>query len=284
MFSRYRIAICSLTVVAVGLSECISAAEENSPSKLILRIAADPNNLPFSNERLEGFENKIAEVVAEELGAELRYTWRAQRRGFFRETLKSGDCDIVLGVPTGLERALTTEPYYRSSYLFVTRKDGGLRLSGMDDVQLRAARIGVQLIGDDGANTPPAHALAMRGIITNVVGYTVYGDYREANPPARIVSAVARGDIDVAIVWGPLAGYFAKRESIPLQISPIRPTGAGSPALPFWFDIGMGVKRGNQELKAKLDEALRTRRKEIGRILADFGVPEMARETQQARN
>ena len=280
MSFRYKIAICSLMVAAVGLSEC-SATEDNSQSKPILRIAADPNNLPFSNERLEGFENKVAQVVAEELGAELRYTWRAQRRGFFRETLKTGDCDIVLGVPTGLERALTTEPYYQSSYVFVTPKDGGLRLSGLDDVQLRAARIGVQLIGDDGANTPPAHALAMRGIITNVVGYTVYGDYREANPPARIVAAVARGDIDVAIVWGPLAGYFAKRESIPLQLSPISLTGTGSPALPFWFDIGMGVKRGNKELKEKLDGALRTRRKEIGRILADFGIPEIARETNK---
>src|SRR3954469_11742113 len=161
MFSLFNTFFLLAGVLLIGCPEMVAATNQ------VLRIAADPNNLPFSNERLEGFENKIAEVVAEQLGAELRYTWRAQRRGFFRETLKSGDCDIVLGVPTGLEGALTTEPYYRSSYVFVTRKDGGLRLSGMDDVQLHAARIGVQLIGDDGANTPPAHALAMRGIITN---------------------------------------------------------------------------------------------------------------------
>src|SRR4051794_21074318 len=151
----------------VALTFCTQpvAAETNTGNQhRILRIAADPNNLPFSNERLEGYENKIAALIGRELHAEIQYTWRAQRRGFFRETLKAGDCDLVMGVPIGIERALTTKPYYRSSYVFVQKKAEGPVFESLEDPRLRRVKIGVQLIGDDGANTPPAHALASRGI------------------------------------------------------------------------------------------------------------------------
>src|SRR3954470_24124921 len=195
----------------VGLQEPVAQT-----TKRILRVTADPNNLPFSNERREGFENKIAELIAKELDAELQYSWRAQRRGFFRETLKENRADLVLGVPAHFDMALTTAPYYRSSYAFVYRKDRGLDLHSLDDPALKKLKIGVQMIGNDGCNTPPAHALANRGIINNVVDYTVYGDYTQENPPARIIDAVANGEIDVAIVWGPLGGYFAHKEQVPL--------------------------------------------------------------------
>src|SRR5256885_780200 len=186
----------------------LAVACHASQSNAVLRIAADPNNLPFSNEKLEGFENKIAELIARDLNAGIEYRWRAQRRGFFRETLKEGDCDLVLGVPTGFERALTTKAYYRSSYAFVYRKDSGITVKSFDDPQLRTLRVGIQLIGDDGANTPPAHALAARNIVTNIVGFTVYGDYARQNPAAQIVDAVIEKNVDVAGIWGPLAGYF----------------------------------------------------------------------------
>ena len=189
------------------------AGEKTTESRRVLRIAADPNNLPFSNDKLEGFENKIAALIARELGVEIEYTWRAQRRGFFRETLKEGSIDLVMGVPSDFERALTTEPYYRSTYAFVSRKDKNLHVQSFDDPRLRQLKVGVLLIGDDGANTPPAHALAERNIVTNVVGFTIYGDYKEPNPPARIISAVAKSDVDVAVVWGPLAGFFAKKQA-----------------------------------------------------------------------
>src|SRR4051812_20772276 len=140
----------------------------------VLRITADPNNLPFSNEKQEGFENRIAEVIARELGAQIQYSWRAQRRGFFRETLKENTADLILGVPKDFERALATQPYYRSSYVFISRRADALKLKSFDDPQLRRLRLGVHLIGDDGANTPPAHALAERGIVTNVVGFSIY--------------------------------------------------------------------------------------------------------------
>jgi mxaJ protein len=240
----------------------------------VLKVCADPNNLPFSNERGEGFENKIAELVARDLGARVEYTWWAQRRGFFRNTLKSGACDVVLGVPSGFEMALTTAPYYRSTYVFVSRESRKLDITSFDDPKLRQLKIGVQMIGDDFANTPPAHALAARGIVENVAGYTVYGDYALPNPPARIVDEVARGKIDVAVVWGPLAGYFAKHERVALTLTPVSPQ-IDRPFLPFVYDISMGVRRGDAELRDALEQIMGRRRVEIDRILDDYGVPKV---------
>lgn len=237
-----------------------------------LRVCADPNNLPFSNEREEGFENKLAELVAREMHTRVEYTWWAQRRGFFRNTLKAGLCDVVLGVPSSFELALTTSPYYRSTYVFVSRKDRHLGIHSFDDAVLRRLKVGVQLIGDDSANTPPAHALSARKIIQNVVGYTVYGDYAEANPPARIIDAVARGDVDVAIAWGPLAGYFARRNKVALEVVPVSPQ-FDLPFLPFVYDISMGVRRGDDALKEELERILELKRAEIDKILDDYDVP-----------
>ncbi|HEY6186153.1 MAG TPA: substrate-binding domain-containing protein [Pyrinomonadaceae bacterium] len=237
-----------------------------------LRVCADPNNLPFSNERLEGFENKIAALIAREMRTEVQYTWWAQRRGFFRNTLKAGECDLVIGVPSSFEMALTTSPYYRSSYVFVYRKDRRLNIRSFDDPVLRKIKIGVQLIGDDFANTPPAHALSNRHIIENVRGYTLYGDYAEANPPARIIEAVAKGEVDAAVVWGPLAGYFARQQKVALAVVPVSPE-IDLPFLPFVYDISMGVRRGDDAFREELEEILARRRAEIRTILDQYGVP-----------
>jgi quinoprotein dehydrogenase-associated probable ABC transporter substrate-binding protein len=245
----------------------------------ILRIAADPNNLPFTNDRLEGFENRIAQIVADDLGARIEYTWRAQRRGFFRETLKENRADLVLGVPAGFDMALTTKPYYRSTYVFVSRKDRNLNVQSLDDPKLRSLKVGVQIVGNDSTNTPPAHALTRRGMVDNLVGYTLYGDYREDSPPARILEAVARGDIDLAVVWGPLAGYFAKRQPIPLELAPVTP--AIDPPYPFTFAIAMGVRKPDKALRDELNAVLARRRGDIEKILDDYGVPRVAAATTQ---
>ena len=236
-----------------------------------LRVCADPNNLPFSNERREGFENRLAELVAREMGRTVQYTWWAQRRGFIRNTLKAGKCDVIMGVPTGLGMVLATRPYYRSTYAFVTRS-GAPRIVSFDDPRLKRLRVGVQLIGDDFANTPPASALTHRGIVKNVRGYTVYGDYREPNPPSRIIRAVTDGEVDVAIAWGPLAGYFAKRSRVPLRVVPVSPE-VDVPYLPFVFDIAMGVRHGESAFRDSLDAVLLRRRRDVDRLLADYGVP-----------
>jgi quinoprotein dehydrogenase-associated probable ABC transporter substrate-binding protein len=237
-----------------------------------LKVCADPNNLPFSNDRQEGFENKIAEIVARDMNAKVRYTWWAQRRGFVRNTLNARECDVLIGVPSSFERASTTIPYYRSTYVFVTRRDRQIKVSSFDDAVLKRVRIGVQMIGDDFTNTPPAHALSRRNIIQNVRGYSVYGDYRQANPPARIIDALVKGDIDVAIAWGPLAGYFAQKAPVALDITPVSPQ-IDLPFLPFVFDISMGVRRGDNVLRDDLNAIITRRKNEIDRILDGYGVP-----------
>jgi mxaJ protein len=236
-----------------------------------LRVCADPNNLPFSNVKEEGFENKIVALIAKDLGERVEYTWRPQR---IRTTLTAGICDLIPGVPNGLGMLQTTAPYYRSTYVFVTRSADKLALGSFDDVRLRTLRIAVQLIGDDGANSPPAHALARRGIIDNVRGFTVYGNYAQANPPARIIEAVANSDIDVAVVWGPLAGYFVPRQPVPLSIAPVHPEIEVS-GLPMTFAISMGVRRGDSAFENSIDAVLVRERAVIVDILEHYGVPRL---------
>jgi len=261
---------CESTVPTV--SDARPTSTQPATPQRVIRIAADPNNLPFSNDRLEGFENKIADLIAKDLDAKVEYVWRAQRRGFFRQTLKEGTCDLVLGVPKGFDMALTTAPYYRSTYVVVTRKDRALNIGSFDDPRLKDLRIGVQVIGNDGFDTPPAHALARRGLAQNLVGYTLYGDYTQANPPARIVDAVANGDIDLAFVWGPLAGYFAKRQAVPLQVVPLDKEKDG-PDLRMAFSIAMGVRRSDAALCGALNQVLARHLREVQTILDEYGVP-----------
>jgi mxaJ protein len=268
--ARYsaRVAGAVLATLTVALVAAAAVGERRGRE---LRVCADPNNLPFSNERGEGFENRLAELVARELGWSVRYTWWAQRRGFIRNTLGAKTCDVVMGVPADYELVGTTRPYYRSTYVFVSRRSRGLRIRSLDDPVLRSLRIGVHLIGDDGANAPPAHALARRGLVSNVVGYSIYGNYAEPNPPARLVEAAADGAIDVAIVWGPFGGYFATRSSEPLDIVPVTPQFDES--LPFVYDIAMGVRREDTTLQAALDRVLARRAADVDRLLEGFGVP-----------
>jgi mxaJ protein len=247
-------------------------AFKGAPASQAIRVCADPNNLPFSNSAREGFENKIADLVGHELHRPVDYLWWAQRRGFVRNTLNSGSCDLVVGTASGVEMLATTRPYYKSTYVFVSRRDRALGIKSFDDPRLKSLRVGVQLVGDDLANTPPAHALANRGMTTNVVGYTVYGDYRQPSPASRIVDAVARGDVDVAVVWGPLAGYFAKRSRVPLDVVPVSPR-MDLPYLPFVFDIAMGVRRGDSTFRNSIDEIIGRRHASIDSILDVYGVP-----------
>lgn len=267
MYLRF-LSLAVVAVVACGPARAATTMRE-------LRVCADPNNLPFSNQQQQGFENKIAELVARDLNAKLTYVWYAQRRGFTRNTLNAHKCDLLVGIPASFERVSTTVPYYRSTYVFVTRRDRHIRLTSFDDPALKTLRIGVQMVGDDFMNTPPAHALATRHIIQNVKGFSVYGDYGQPNPPARVIDALANDDIDVAIAWGPLAGYFASREPVALDIAPVSPQ-IDLPFLPFVFDISMGVRRGQESLRDQLNAIISRRRAEIDRILDNYGVPRLS--------
>jgi mxaJ protein len=237
-----------------------------------LKVCADPNNLPFSDQAKEGFENKLVDIVARDLGATVTYTWWAQRRGNLRETLKAGECDIVPGIGANVEMAGTTRPYYRSTYVAVSRADRHLDIASFDDPRLKTLKIGVQMIGDDGSNTPPAHSLMRRGIVANVRGYTVYGDYEQPDPQAAIVKAVADGDVDIAFVWGPVAGYYAGRQKVPLSLMPVVPHFDG-PQLPMIFDVSMGTRREDAALRAELEGVLDRHQAEIDALLVQYHVP-----------
>jgi mxaJ protein len=265
----------SLVATSSHASDC-SEAETAPPatSQRVLVVAADPNSLPLTNDRSEGFENKVAELIAREMKAELQYVWHAQRRGFFRRTMGEGGCHLAMGAPVGFERALTTRPYYRSTYMFVTRKDRQLNFHSLDDPRLRKLRVGVQVIGDDGLNSPPAHALSARGIVENVVGYSVYGDYSKPNPTSRIIEGVANGDVDVALVWGPLAAYIAPRQPVKLELRPL-PERDELSQMQFAFDICVGVRKGDPKLRDEVDAVIARCQGEIDSILDGYGIHRM---------
>jgi len=237
-----------------------------------LRVCSDLNNLPFSNQAGEGFENKIAELIASDLQADLKYYWFAQRRGFVRNTLNAHNCDVVIGIPVRVELVRPTKPYYESGYVFVQRSDAK-PIESFDDSRLKDLKIGVQLTGNNGVNTPPAHELADRGIISNVRGYLVYGDYSKPTPLKEIIGGVANGDTDVAVVWGPEAGWLAAQEKMPMQIHPVADAKSG---ISMSFKIGMGVRKDDKELADELQHVIDRRQSDIDAILASYHVPHVS--------
>ena len=241
----------------------------------VITACADPNNLPFSNRAGQGFENKLAEMIASDLHAKLQYVWWAQRRGYVRNTLNDAKCDFWPGIGSNVEMAATSRPYYRSTYVFVSRVSDKLARLTLDDPRLRKLRIGVQMVGDDFSNTPPAHALTRRGIVGNIRGYMLYGDYRQPSPSSEIVRAVERGDVEVALVWGPLAGYFAARSPVPLRLEPVTPW-MDDMQWPMQFDVSVGVRRDNQRLLKEIDAVLDRRSGDIRRLLEAYHVPLVA--------
>ena len=268
--------LATLLVVSALRSGVMNAFARPVAKTVTLRVCADPNNMPFSNARGDGFENKLAQMVAHERGATVEYTWWAQRRGFVRNTLNAHECDLIIGTVAGMEMLTTTRPYYKSSYVFVSRRDRHLGIRSFDDSALRRLRIGVQLVGDDFANTPPVHALSARGLRRNLVGYTLYGDYREPHPPSRIIDAVVHGSVDLAVAWGPMAGYFAARSPVPLDVVPVSPR-IDLPFLPFVFDIAMGVRHGDSTFRRQLDDFIERRRASIDSVLTSYAIPRIDR-------
>jgi mxaJ protein len=252
-------AAATMMMMATLIAACAQRPSVPSPQSSVLRVCADPNNLPFSNANGEGFENKIATLVARDFNAHVDYTWLPQRMGFVRNTLKRGDCDVIIGVPSNYEQTAATAPYYRSSYVFVTRKGRAVR--SLDDPRLRGMRIGVEV------QSPPVFALASRHLIDNIRGYPILD-----HGARTLVGAVARGDVDVAIVWGPPAGWFARQQRAALELTPVSPQ-IDPPFLPFVFDISMGVRRGDTALRERLDAEIDRRRPDIERILDAYGVP-----------
>ena len=254
----------SLRCLSLALALCLAPKSVLSTELAELRVCAEPDNPPFSHENQSGFENRIAALLAKDMGATLVYSWQPQRRAFVRKTLGPGLCDAWIGVPADFERVLTTRPYYRSTYVFIY---GKRPLRSFDEPALKVMRIGVPLPGNDMAATPPGYALAARGAVEKVVGFPVYGEHPAAQ---RIVEAVARGELDAGVVWGPAGAFFAKQHSLTV-------TRAAPPAelagLPFEFAIAIGVRRGAAELRERLDAALGRIMPDVERILDEYAVP-----------
>ena len=252
---------------AIALVLCALTGRAPADEGKQLKVCGDPNNLPFSNEKLQGIENKIADVIAKDMGLTVAYTWWPHQRGVVKRALNTLRCDVMLGIPKGYDPVLWTKPYYRTGYVLAYRKDHGLKIKSLDDPQLKKLKIGVQV------NTPPHDALGQRGIADNVVGYQLMFDsnFHAEDYPGKVVEDLIAGQIDVALVWGPIAGYFAAKKKAPIEIVLLesKPDSVER----FAFDISMGVRKKDTELKAKLEESIARKHAEITHILEDFGVP-----------
>jgi mxaJ protein len=246
---------------ALALLGCCGDVESRD-----LVVCADPDNLPFSHQDGSGFENRVAELVAQDLDARLVYRWLPLRRGTVRKTLGARLCDVLMGVPADPVHAGTTIAYYRSSYVLLTRKDWGPQVSSFDDPRLRASRIGVPLIGADGAAAPPALMLARRGILDNVTGFPIY----DAVPVAqRMVDALASGRLDIAVGWGPTVGYYAQLAEVPIDLA----LAADDASVPESFAIAIAVREDESALRDEINAALDRDRSRIDAILTQYGVP-----------
>jgi mxaJ protein len=255
----------SLTSCAALTLALIFCARAHAQGEL--RVCANPDNLPFSNAKADGFENKLAELVAKDLRSRVSYTWTNEHEHFVRKTINAGKCDVLMGVPAGFSEVDTTTPYYTSGYVFVSRK--GLNLNSMRDPRLRSLKIGVHLIGDE--NTPPMEALARQGITQNITGYMIYRDTQVKNH-SQLIDDVAAGKVDVAAVWGPLGGYYASRAAAPLDVALITDTARFAPAL-FQYPIALGVRKGNARLRAQLNQIIARERPAIRNLLLRYGIP-----------
>ena len=262
VFSQWR--LIAAAAIALSLAGAASANAAEAVDRSALRVCADPHNLPFSNEAGEGFENKIAELLARDLKVPVRYTWFPDSTGFIRNTLRARKCDLIVGTILGNELLQNTNPYYRSAFSLVYRKESDYAPTSLDDPAMRSLEIGIV------AGTPPATLLAQKGLLGRSHGYHLVVDTRFESPARDLVEDVAAGKIDVGILWGPIAGYYAKQSATPLVVAPLR-----SEAQPLKLDyrITMGVRLNEPEWKREINDLIRRHQAEIDRILLDYGVP-----------
>jgi mxaJ protein len=269
-----------LVLAGAGLAWLASPAQAQRPAPRqagLIRVCADPDNMPSSNDKGEGYENRIAELIAKELDSKLSYVWYPTRRGYFR-ILNGTYCDLAIEAPTELDMAGVTKPYFRSGYVFVTRRGSGLEdLTSLADPRLKRLKIGINTYTSDGENSPPAMALSRYGVVGNLTGYNTF--FSDQARPEDIIKGVANKDVDVAIAWGPLAGYFAKQSAVPLVLAPL-PARDSLSDLPFQFNIGLAVRRRDTEFRDSLQAVIVRRGPEIQAILKEYNIPTLPIEAE----
>ena len=251
----------------------VSRAQMNESGELsielvdpkVLRVCADPRNMPFSNEKGEGFENKLAELFAEKLQKKLGYAFYPQATGFVRMTLGAHRCDVIIGFPQGDDLAQGTNPYYRTAYAIVSREGSGLEdVAMLDDERLKGKHIGIV------AGTPPATNMALAGLMASAKSYPLMIDTRVDSSAQAMIDDLNSGAIDAGILWGPMAGFYAKHAATPLLVTPLVKETAGPKLV---YRIGMGVRAADQNWKRQLNRLIQENQPEINKILLDYGVP-----------
>jgi len=283
-FSPMRyLARLALALAALPLPAFLSAQESTLRPHVgesgVLRVCADPDALPVSNQTGECYENKLAELRAKTWNAKLEYAWWPVRRGFFGRGLNGRYCDVALTAPVGLDMAAVTGPYVRTMYVIVTRKDSGLDMISLADPRFKNLKIGVHLLNSDAENTPPAMTLSKYGVVGNLTGFTTF--YSDLDRPEDIFKALVNKNIDVAIVWGPLAGYWATRVGADLSIRPVQE--AEVDGIPFAFSLGMATRRRDRALRDSLQTFIDTHQGEIQNIMKEFGVPQLPLDSEPKR-
>jgi quinoprotein dehydrogenase-associated probable ABC transporter substrate-binding protein len=263
-----------LTMIAIFVSrDCVRAQSDNEGLDLsielvdpkVLRVCADPRNLPFSNEKGEGFENKLAELFAAKLQKKIDYMYFPQATGFVRMTLGAHRCDVIMGFPQGDDLVQGTNPYYRTAYALISKQNSGLEdVTTLEDTRLKGRRIGIV------AGTPPATNMAVNGLMTSAKPYPLMIDTRVDSSAEAMINDLNKGEIDAAILWGPMAGFYARKASPPLHVTPLVNEKMGPQLV---YRIGMGVRRADQNWKRLLNRLIQENQPEINKILFDYGVP-----------
>jgi quinoprotein dehydrogenase-associated probable ABC transporter substrate-binding protein len=270
--NRRRIVFCSVALAATFVSAPARTQGRDAPDLSIelvdpkvLRVCADPHNLPFSNDKGEGFENKLAELFAEKLDRKVAYTFFPQATGFVRMTLAAHRCDVIMGFPQGDDLVQSTNPYYRTSYALIYKAGGDLEgLDRLSDERLKQKRIGVV------AGTPPATYLAANSLLGRARPYALMIDTRIDSSAEAMIKDLKAGEIDVGILWGPMAGYFARDESPPIRVVPLLKD-SGGPQLAY--RIAMGVRGTDQNWKRQLSRLIQENQPAINKLLISYGVP-----------
>jgi len=253
-----------LVVLLICCRAPVAAQTSDLVDRDTLKVCADPNNLPFSDDKKEGFENKIAELIGAELGRPVDYAWFPQVIGFVRNTLRAHLCDLVIGTVAGDEIMQTTNPYYFTTYVMFYRSDSGLAADGMQDPRLASLRLGVV------AGTPPADLLVHHDLMSRTKPYALTVDTRAESPTHEMVKDVVDGTIDAGFLWGPIAGYYRKHDALPLTLVPLKSEpGAARMA----YHIAMGVRGNEPEWRRRVNAAIVKRQAEITGVLRDYGVP-----------
>ncbi len=262
---RRLIGAAAFAFAALAVAPPASAQVSDLVDRSTLRVCADPANMPFTDEEGEGFENKIAELMAQKLGLPLDYTWFPQATGFYRMTLGTKRCDVVMGYVAGGDPVLNTNPYYRSAWVLITKKDGDLAaVDTLEDPKLKGRRIGVI------AGSPPGDFLMRNGLMAMARPYALMVDRRYESPAETMITDIDSGAIDAGILWGPIGGYYAKKSGIPLSVTPLVKE-KGDPALVY--RITFGIRPGELNWKHQLNQFITDEQGAINRILLDYGVP-----------